>query len=177
MSKKVSIFAGTHCVKEKESYYFDLAYRTGKLLAERGFTVATGAGPGLMDQALKGAREAGGETIGVGLRIAGRPQSKHITHSTVFDKLSPRQDRLIELGDVYIALPGGVGTLYEILNILALKRIKEVGADKPLILVDGYYGMLENIFQTMITEGFVDSAVHTLYQVVGTPEEAIEMIQ
>ncbi|MCR4328638.1 MAG: LOG family protein [Patescibacteria group bacterium] len=177
MNKKIVVFAGNICLKERESFYFDLAYRTGKALAQNGFVTITGAGPGLMDQALKGAQEAGGDTIGIGLDFEGRKNSIYVNTLTLFDKLGPRQDKLIELGDAYMALPGGVGTLYEIFNILALKRINEMNADKPLILLGEYYDAFKEIFTKMVGDGFAGPSVHTLYAVAPSPEEAVAMLK
>jgi uncharacterized protein (TIGR00730 family) len=177
MKQKVVIFAGNHCVKEKESYYFDLAYNLGRLLAQNNFVVASGAGPGLMDEALRGAIETGGETMGVALNLEGRRQSKYVSSSTIFDKLGPRQDSLVALGDAYVALPGGVGTLHEISNILALKRVKEIPASKPLILIGRYYHPLKDVFDEMVADGFVDKGIFSLYDLVNTPEGAIKIIR
>ncbi len=54
MKKKISVFAGNNCNKEKEKFYFDLAYKTGKLLAENNFVTITGAGEGLMEETANG---------------------------------------------------------------------------------------------------------------------------
>jgi uncharacterized protein (TIGR00730 family) len=177
MNKRVAIFSGSEClVKEKNQYYFDLAYKTGKLLAEAGFTVITGAGPGLMDEALRGAKEAGGHTIGIVLNLPNRYQSIHVEESTVFDKLGPRQDKMIEMADAYFALPGGIGTVYEIFNILALKRINEMPVEKPLILIDGYYQSAKDLIENIIQSGFVSDSIHSFYDITATPDEAVKKI-
>ncbi len=173
MNKKVSIFAGNGCSKEKEAHYFAIAHRMGELLAKNNFVTVTGAGAGLMDEALRGAFEAGGHTIGIALNFEGRKPSQYLTDSTVFEKLGPRQDKLIELADAYVALPGGVGTFYEIFNILALKRLKEIPAEKPLILVCDYYKGLQKMLRAMADEGFVEEKVFSLFSLVETPEEAL----
>ncbi len=176
MNKKVSIFAGNGCAKEKEEYYFTLAHKMGELLAKNNFVTVTGAGNGLMEEVMRGAFEAGGETIGVVLNFEGRKRSKHLTSSTEFDTLGPRQDKLIAEGDAYIALPGGIGTMYEILNILALKRLKEIPREKPLILVGEYYKMFEEMLRKIVAEGFVEEKVFSYYTIVKTPEEALKFI-
>lgn len=173
--KIVSVFGGAHCLPEKESLYFTLAYETGKLLAQAGFTVATGAGSGLMDEVLHGAKEAGGKTIGVGLGWSGT-QSKHAMQIEVHDTLSPRQDKLIQLGDAYLALPGGIGTFYEIYNVIVLKRIQEMSLRKPLILISDYFKPQEKVLRDMVQEGFVREEVFTFFSIVQTPLEATEKL-
>ncbi len=177
IKKKVAVFGGNECVKEKEAYYFGMAYTMGALLAKSGFTVVTGMGPGLMDQALKGAMEAGGETFGVGVDVPGRAHSKYVTDSVMMGDLNSRQEKLLEVSDAYIALPGGVGTLYEISNILVFKNIKRMPEDKPLILVDGYYRAFSAFIEEMITEGFFRKEGGSFYKLVGTPEEALGLIE
>ena len=177
--KTVSVFAGTESHKDKEAYYYGLAYETGKLLARAGFTVATGAGPGLMNEAMRGATEAGGATIGVVLNVPGREQSKYASESFAFNTLGPRQDKLVKICDACIALPGGIGTLYEIANILALKRIgdNELSPEKPLILIGKFYNGFEKMFDKMISEGFATAKIHTFYTHVLTPAEAVEILK
>ncbi len=176
MNKKIVVFAGNECKKEKEKYYFPLAYQTGKLLAGAGFVIVSGGGPGLMDQVSRGAFEAKGETIGICIDLPGRIQSKFLTSQMIFDKLIPRQEKLISLGDGFLALPGGIGTLFEIAEILALKRKKDIPPDCPMILIDGYYNKLEPFFEKMQQEGFTNYDFPSLYALVNSPEGAIEAL-
>ncbi|MDD4989506.1 MAG: LOG family protein [Candidatus Pacebacteria bacterium] len=197
MKKKISVFAGNDCVKGKQNYYFELAYKTGRLLAENGFVTITGAGSGLMEEAMKGAFEAGGETIGVGLDFRhtkimsedvepkasnisdyfeGRQQSKYVKDVEVFKLLGPRQEKIIKLADAFIALPGGVGTFFEVFNVLALKRLREIPKDVPLILIGKYFSILKETLDTMIKEGFLESSGSSLYRIVETPEEAVRIL-
>lgn len=175
-NKIVSVFAGAQVIKSREKYYFDLAYTMGKLLAEAGFTVASGAGPGMMDEVLHGASDAGGDTIGVVLDLGGRYRSTYAKDLSVFAELSPRQNKMITMGDAYIALPGGVGTVFEVMQVLALKRVGELPRSKPLILVDDYYSMLDGMFTRMAEELFLDEPAEGLFSHAKTPEEAIAIL-
>ena len=177
MKRHIVVFAGSRCLPEKESYYFDLAYRTGRLCAEAGFVVVTGGGYGLMDEVLRGATENGGKALAVGLNFENRIDSPYAHDTTSFDAISPRLEKLIEIGDAYIALPGGIGTFHEIMSVLALKHLKELPTDKPFILVDSYYQLLENLFPTMQKEGFISESLYSLYDTVNTPEEALNLIR
>ena len=177
MKKKISLFAGNGCAKEKEAEYFSMAHRMGTLLAENDFVTVTGAGAGLMEEAMRGAFEAGGETAGVVLNFKGRKPSRYLKDSTVFDTLAPRQDKLVKDGDAYIALPGGVGTFYEIFNILAFKRLNEIPHKKPFILVGAYYNMFEDMLKKMQSEGFVEKEIFSYYDRAETPEEALTILK
>jgi uncharacterized protein (TIGR00730 family) len=170
--KNVSVFCGASYPKEKKDFFYGIAYETGKQLAEAGFVTITGAGPGLMEEVLRGASENGGNTIGVSLNLPGRVQSKYASQNYGFDKLGPRQDKLIQLGEAYIALPGGVGTLYEILNVIALKRVNEIPPERPLILVCQYYSSLNDMIKEVVKAGFVEEEALNYFTLVDTPKEA-----
>ena len=126
MNKNIVVFAGNGCRKDREEFYYSLSYETGKILAQSGFTVVTGGGPGLMNQALKGAYENSGKTIGVRLYQEGKVQSPFVTKTFFYHDLKPRQAKLISLAGAFLALPGGVGTFYEIFEVLSLKRKGEI---------------------------------------------------
>ena len=176
MKKKVVVFAGSECNPKREKYYYSLAYKTGKLLAEAGFVVVTGGGPGLMNEVSHGATDAGGKTVGVCLEIAGRIQSKYLSEKFIFTHLGPRQDKLLELGDGYLALPRGIGTLHEVVAVLALKRKNEIPPNKPLIIIDGYYQEFRELLEKMQQEGFITEDLYSLFAIVKTPEEAIKLL-
>lgn len=175
--KNIVVFAGNKCSREKEQYYFNLAYKTGKLLAEAGYVTVNGGGEGLMTETLKGAFENGGETIGIRLIREGRQQCEFAKQIEDFDKLGPRQDRLISLGDAFIALPGGLGTLHEVIQILSLKRSDELRLDIPMILISDYFKDLKELLDAMIKEGFVDVSLKEIFTLVRTPEEAVEILK
>lgn len=175
--KKVAVFTANECKKDRQDYYYQLAFQAGKQLAEKGFIVVTGGGPGLMDQVMKGAHEAGGETIGICLQVEGVAHSKYFTSQEMYDTLTLRQQRLIDVSDAYVALPGGIGTLYEIVAVLAQKRKKDIPAAKPFIIVDGYYKKLQDFLQKMIDEGFVSAHISSYYEVVVSPEAAVEKLR
>lgn len=174
--KRAVVFAGNECSKEKESYYYNVAYDTGKLLARSGYITVTGGGPGLMNEVSRGAYEAGGETLGICLTVAGRNHSNFLTTREIFDHLNSRQDRLIGLADAFIALPGGIGTFYEVFAVIALKRKHEIEEEKPMILVDGFYKKFEQMMGEIYQQGFAQNSVKELYTLVKTPIDAINII-
>lgn len=177
MKKKIVVFAGNDCVKERENYYYSLAYKTGKLLAENNCITVTGGGPGLMNEAMKGAYENGGETLGIRLNIPGRKHSEFVTKSLLFDDLNKRQEELLEIADGFIALPGGVGTLYEIFAVLSLKRKGELDKRMPMILVDEYFEGFELLMSKLYQEGFAENEIKSFYIKVASCEEAVVLLK
>lgn len=176
MKRRVAVFGGSGTRPDNQEYYFNLAYETGKLLAQNNYIVITGAGPGLMDETLRGAIEAGGETIGVYFNKKGRKQSQYVTTPYWFDTLRPRQKKIIEVAEACIALPGGIGTLYEFIEVLALKKVGDIPAAKPLILLNDYYDNLNKLFQEVVTEGFAQESLYDLYFLAKSPTDATSYI-
>ena len=175
--KNVVVFAGNDClVDEFRRYFLNIAYETGKLLAQNGFVTITGSGAGLMDEVSRGACESGGKTKGIGLNLKERKHSKYVQEILVFDTLKERQKRLIDCGDAFFALPGGIGTVFEIFNIIAFKRVGEVLPEKPMILIDGYYNKFFSLVQEMVNNGFIDNSVFKLFSHVKTPRQGIEFL-
>lgn len=176
MSKNIAVYAGKGSSKTKVEYFFPIAYEMGKLLADNGYTLVSGGGLGMMNEALKGAFEAGGNTIGILLDKKGKSHSSYIKESYSFPELKPRQQKFLEIADGFIAVPGGTGTLYEIVEIIELKREDEMKSDIPLIVIDGYFDRLRLYFKHMIDEGFVDASLDKMVTFCDTPRHAITVL-
>ena len=139
----ITIF-GTGRARPGDSTY-TLAYKTGKILAQSGFTIANGGYGGTMSAAAKGAVEAGGKAVGVTCSaFTGRP-NEYISREIVTDSLDERLDTLIKLGRAYVVLPGGAGTLLELAKVWELKNKGFAEADKPIILVGGFWKPLVDL--------------------------------
>jgi uncharacterized protein (TIGR00730 family) len=167
--KTITIF-GTANAEYGEPTY-ELAYETGKLLARAGFTIANGGYGGTMLAAAKGAAEAGGETIGVTCSaFKGSTANKYITREIVTKSLEERLDTLIKLGQAYVVLPGGTGTLLELAKVWELKNKGFIKADKPIILVGEFWKPLVDL----IAADDPDSSRY-IRQADG-PEQVVELI-
>jgi len=145
MSEKIITVFGTGRARPGDSAY-ELAYETGKMLAQAGFTIANGGYGGTMLAAAKAAAEAGGEIIGVTCAsFKGSTANEYISREIVADSLDERLDMLIKLGQGYIVLPGGTGTLLELAKVWELKNKGFLEADKPIILVGGFWKPLVDL--------------------------------
>jgi uncharacterized protein (TIGR00730 family) len=145
MSDKTITIFGTANAKPSEPNYM-LAYETGKLLARAGFTIANGGYGGTMLAAAKGAAEAGGETIGVTCSaFKGNSANEYISREIVTKSLDERLDTLIKLGQAYVVLPGGTGTLLELAKVWELKNKGFIKEDKPIILAGGFWKPLVDL--------------------------------
>jgi len=144
MIKIVSVF-GTSSAKAGDKS-FALAEEVGRSLAIAGFAIANGGYGGTMLAAAKGAREAGGEVIGVTCAAFGRgPANEHVSREIVTRSLSERLEMLVQLGSGYVVLPGGTGTLLELAMVWELKNKGFIGEDKPIILVGEYWSEVVDV--------------------------------
>jgi len=138
--KRVVVFSGSAC---SDGQIQALGRELGSELARKGYVVVNGGGPGLMNEVLKGAKSSGGRTFSVQLNKHEREQSPFSDDSVSFTRLRPRQDEMLTHGDAFIALPGGIGTLYEVLEIMALKNTGELEKTPLILLSDHYLPFLE----------------------------------
>ncbi|NOX66394.1 MAG: LOG family protein [Chlorobi bacterium] len=112
MSRTVTVFGSSQPLSGEEEY--EAAYKLGRLLGESGFSVCTGGYQGIMDAVSKGASEFNVDVIGVTVDLFSAVPSKHLTSQIHCNSLFERIEKLIEIGDAYIILRGGTGTLVEL---------------------------------------------------------------
>ncbi len=170
MNKKTITIFGTGRSKQDDTN-FQLAYETGKLLAQAGFTIANGGYGGTMLAAAKGASEAGGEVIGVTCSaFKNSTANKYVTREIVTGSLDERLDTLIKLGQGYVVLGGGTGTLLELAKVWELKNKGFLKTDKPIILLGGFWKPLVELVAT----DDPDSSRHV--KQADRPEQAVKLI-
>ena len=170
MSEKVVTIFGTGRARSGDEI-FALAQRTGKLLAESGFAIATGGSGGTMLAAAKGAAEAGGEVTGVTCSAFRSKANEYISREIDTASLDERLDKLIELGDAFLVLPGGTGTLLELAKVWELQNKGFLSEGKPIIIVGEFWkGLLETIDSD-------DAGSSRYIEQASGPKEAIEILK
>ncbi len=170
MSEKTVTIFGTGRVGDGDSAY-KLAYTVGKLLTQAGFVIANGGYGGTMLAAAKGAAEASGEVIGVTCSVFKQSTAnKYITREIVTGSLDERLDTLIKLGQAYVVLPGGTGTLLELAKVWELKNKGFLNVHKLIILLGGFWKPLVDLLATDDPD-----CIRHIYQ-VDRPEEAVKKI-
>jgi uncharacterized protein (TIGR00730 family) len=173
----VSIF-GSARVKPDDAYYKKTEI-LARLLAQNGFSVITGGGPGIMEAANKGASEAGGKSVGMNIRLPFEQKPNpyaniHLDYKYFFI----RKVMFVKYAMAYVILPGGFGTmdeLFEAVTLIQTKRIRSF----PLILMgsDYWQGLLDWLKKTMLAEGKIQPADLELIQVIDDPEEVVKHIK
>ncbi len=157
--------------------YFDAAVQLGRLIAEEGHTLINGAGRiGLMGALIDAVNAVGGRTIGVipKFMIAHGWQHEQMTELIVTKDMHERKERMAEMGDACITLPGGIGTLEELLEVITWKQLGLY--DKPIVIlnIDGFFDPLLSQLDKAIAQNFMRPMHSALWTVATTPEEALE---
>ena len=152
----------------------------GRYIAEKGHTlVYGGATGGLMDAVAEAVHECGGEITGVIPEVIVQKGRESSLPTVLFrvGTMSERKDMMKEYADVFVALPGGYGTLDEVFDVLASGMAGE--HDKPLVLVntDDYWGYMLQQFQKMHAEGLAYRSPRVRLTVVQSAEEAMREIE
>lgn len=176
IKEAVSIFGSAKT--RLSSRYYKLAEETAVRLVKSGYAVITGAGPGIMEAANKGAKKAGGESIGLNILIPiMQKPNKHITRLIEFKYFFCRKVMFAKYSKAFVVFPGGYGTLDELFEALALIQTERI-SPFPVILVDRSYwkGMLRWIQNTLLRQGAIDKSDLTIFNVVNTPQEVIAAV-
>ncbi|HWD29341.1 MAG TPA: TIGR00730 family Rossman fold protein [Rhizomicrobium sp.] len=159
--------------------YAAAAIRLGTLIGRHGFRMVFGGGNvGLMGDCSVAARDAGAHVFGI---IPGfltkRERPLDGVEEIVVPDMQIRKQRMLAESDAFVILPGGLGTLDELFEVLSIAQLKEHA--KPIVIVDteDFYAPLWPLIERTQREGFTGSTAQDLYRVVKTPDEAIALLE
>ncbi len=175
---KVALFAASSSKVDHE--YFRVASNLGRFFAKAGFTaVFGGGGIGLMGSLADAMLSDNGKIIGVIPRFMMDEGWGHpgITEMIITDTMSERKNRIFELTDAVVALPGGMGTLEELTEAITLKQLGLWHGQIILLNTKGYYDNLSRFFETMVNENFIRHEHKTIWRVADTPEETMSLLE
>ncbi len=172
----VTIF-GSARVKQGSPYY-DLTERTARLLSDSGFSVISGGGPGIMEAANKGAFEGKSPSVGLNIQLPHeQANNPYQDISQTFRHFFARKYMFVRFASAYVVMPGGFGTLDELMEALTL--IQTGKARKiPLILVCSEFwgGMIDWFRERLVEERMIDPEDMKLLQLIDEPEKVVEAI-
>lgn len=173
----VTVFGSARFGEDHE--YYDLARRTGAALARGGFTVITGGGPGIMEAANRGAKDAGGASVGCNIVL---PQeqlpNEYVDVMVTFRYFFVRKVMLVKYSYAFVALPGGFGTydeIFEAATLIQTGKIKHF----PIILIgrDYWQPLIDVLRGTLLAQGAIEQDDVEHLQITDSPEEAAEAIR
>lgn len=160
--------------------YADVAAELGATVAGRGWRLVYGGGDvGLMGIAARAALESGGEVVGIIPRgLMEREQGlEELSELIITETLRERKGLMFERSDAFVAMPGGFGTLEEVVETLTLRQLRY--HDKPIIFLNvaGYFDPLLQFFDHAVAEGFVHQAHLGLYEVADDVPALMELLR
>lgn len=173
----VTVFGSARFAEDHQ--YYGLAREMGRRIAAMGLTTMTGGGPGIMEAANRGARDAGGPSIGCNIKLPKEQKpNPYVDRWVEFHYFFVRKVMLVKYSYAFVCMPGGFGTLDELWEIATLVQTRKV-QNFPIILMGTEYWkpMVEFIQKTLIPVKTVDAADLGLLTVTDSPEEAVEVIR
>ncbi len=176
----ISVF-GSARTKE-ENKYFQIGVEISKRLAEAGYGVITGGGPGIMEAANKGAQEGNGKSVGLNIDLPFEQNHNpyiDAEHNLEFDYFFVRKVIFVKYAQGFVILPGGFGTLDELFEALTLIQTKKINK-RPVVLIgiDYWSGLVDWIKKRMLeAENNISEKDLDLFKLVDTAEEAFVYIE
>ena len=174
----VTIF-GSARIKPSHPYY-KMAEKIAYKLVQHGYGVVTGGGPGIMEAGNKGAKRAKGKSVGLNIFLPFEQKGNPYIDSDkliTFDYFFVRKVMFVKYSQGFIVMPGGFGTLDEVMEALTLIQTKKIGRF-PIVMVGKKFwgGMIDWFKKTLLAEKMIGEKDLELVNLVDTPEEAIKVI-
>lgn len=186
--KKTVTFFGSARTQEGEKWYEE-ARKLAKLLAQNGYSVLTGGGPGIMEAANRGAHEAKeespndkkiGDSLGLNIKLPSEQRvNSYVDKSVAFHYFFVRKVMLSYYAQAYIYFPGGYGTLDEMFELITLIQTKKVPSIPIILVGKDFWGSLQEFIEKYVFEKYkdIDREDMDIYRIVDTTEEAFEIIR
>lgn len=164
---------------EEDHEYYQLARDLGHALATAGFAVMTGGGPGIMEAANRGAREAGGLSLGCNITLPMEQKpNPYLDRFIEFDYFFVRKVMLVKYSCAFVVMPGGFGTLDEAFEVATLIQTGKVESF-PVVSMGGAFwsSLREFVLDSLVPHGTIDESDVELIQPAGSVSEALEIIR
>jgi uncharacterized protein (TIGR00730 family) len=159
--------------------HYELARATGRALAEAGYGVMTGGGPGVMEAANRGAKEAGGFSIGCNIKLPFEQKpNPYLDKFVEFEHFFIRKVMLVKYSTAFIVMPGGFGTLDEAFEVITLIQTGKLDAFPVVAMGGSFWDQMRDFLRgTVLAEGAVDEDETRFIHRAETPEEAVNFIR
>jgi uncharacterized protein (TIGR00730 family) len=176
LGRAVSVFGSARVPRDSPEYA--LGVQVGRLLAEAGYAVITGGGPGAMEAANKGACQAGGVSVGLGIELPfEQGMNEWVDIGVDFRYFFARKTMFVKYAQGFIVLPGGFGTFDELFEALCLVQTRKVTSFPVVLLGTSYWGgLVDWLRSTVLSQGKIKEADLALFRVTDDPVEAVRLV-
>ena len=157
---------------------YEMGRKTAELVSRKGFSIMTGGGPGMMEAANRGANDAGGRSIGCPIELPHEEGSNaYVTRRVSFKHFFVRKVIMVKYSYGFVILPGGIGTLDEMFEILTLIQCRKIREFPVVLMGKDYWSKLTDFLATTMVEyKMIDADDVDLFHVTDDPESACEYI-
>ena len=172
----ISVFRSARTPPDHPTYA--QAGEGGRKTAEAGFVVLTSGGPGTLEAANKGAMEAGGESIGLGIELPFEARlNDYVTFGLNFRYFFVRKMMFVKYSQGYVVMPGGLGTMDELFEAMTLSQTKKI-TQFPVVLmgVKHWEGLLDWMRETMLADGRIKQSDLDMITLTDDVDEAVELM-
>ena len=172
----VSVFGSARVLAGTPTY--ESARATGRAFADAGFAVVTGGGPGVMEAANRGCREAGGLSVGFNIELPHEQESNpYLDLSLTFHHFYARKVMFVKAAEGFVIFPGGFGTQDELWEALTLIQTEMIG-DFPVVLFDSDYWqeLLDWMRTEMLADGLISPEDAELIRLTHDPRTAVDVV-
>lgn len=176
LPKAVTVFGSARTTPEDASY--QLGVEVGRKLAEHSYAVITGGGPGIMEAANRGAHEAGGLSVGLGIELPHEQGlNEYVDLGLNFRYFFARKTMFLKYSQAFICLPGGMGTMDEFFEVMCMVQTGKV-TNYPIVLMGTEYwsGLLEWMDNTLAASGYINEGDRELFLLTDDTDEALSHI-
>ena len=173
----VTIYGSARITPQDELY--EQTMKIARRLGELGFSIITGGGPGVMEAANRGAQEAGVASVGLNIQLPEEQAcNPYVTKSITFSHFFVRKVMLVKYAIAFVILPGGLGTMDELTEILTLMQTHKI-RPFPVVLFDSQYweGFLNWLKSSVLARGFISEGDVKHLTVSDHPDEVVEAVQ
>ena len=159
--------------------HYELARSLGGALARAGYTVMTGGGPGIMEAANRGAKEAGGQSIGCNIALPHEQiPNPYVDRFIEFEHFFVRKVMMVKYSNAFVALPGGFGTLDEIFEVVTLTQTEKLESFPIVCMGNHFWEKLQDFMRdTLIKEGTIGPEDLDIIKFADTVEHAVDIIR
>jgi uncharacterized protein (TIGR00730 family) len=179
IERSVTIFGSARLAQN--SPYYKQAYQLGRRLAQQGYTVVTGGGPGVMQAGNHGAWDAGGNSIGINIELPHEQRvNPYVRRSISFHYFFTRKVMLDFSAEAYIFFPGGFGTLDEFSELITMRQTGKLDNTVPIILFGrSFWEPLTSWMQTVMLDGLHTIAADdlTIWTITDDLDEVMEIVE
>ncbi len=157
--------------------YYEMARALGRRLAEEGYAVLTGGGPGVMEAANRGAREAGGLSLGCNIHLPReqRPNA-YLDRFVEFEYFFVRKVMLVKYSQAFVFLPGGFGTMDEVFETATLVQTGKIERFPLVAMGRDFWSAIDALENAAVAEGTIHASDRALFALTDDPDEAVRLL-